>query len=350
MQISVINQYPQQADTSQRLRRLFSEFSVLPKPQFRCLTAFTSLNGLDEIDAGVRRLLTCGGSVYYISGIDLGGTSKEALQRLLEWKKAFSKQVDARIFSTFDNRTIFHPKVYWFDSLPRRVVIVGSANATKGGLSGNFEVSLEIDLGTGGNGSALEQLDQLWITYSSPLPPLQKTNLVDVTRALVKKLHNGRVPTDARPNLPHPLASMRPRAARQRRQSQPSMVANQVELLMDILEETRRTQVQLPVETLSPFFQNRASIDLIYVRGGKALKSDLRPFIHLANNTHRLEVDAIRGLPRPQIARFWRSRSSAAKVYYEIVLRGTSRYQQFDQLLRQNGNQTRSDTRRWLLR
>src|SRR5258708_26937446 len=106
MQLNVINQYPQQADTSQRLRRLFSEFSVLPKPQFRCLTAFTSLNGLDEIEAGVQRLLACGGSVYFISGVDLAGTSKQALERLLEWKRAFSKQVDARIFSTFDNRTI----------------------------------------------------------------------------------------------------------------------------------------------------------------------------------------------------------------------------------------------------
>lgn len=350
MLINVINQYPQQADTSQRLRQLFSEFSALPKPQFRCLTAFTSLAGLQEIDAGVRRLLKCGGSVYFISGIDLAGTSKEALQRLLEWRRTFSTQVDARIFSTFDNRTIFHPKVYWFDSLPRRVVIVGSANATRGGLIGNFEVSIEIDLGTESDGNALEQLDQLWITYSSPLPPLQKANLVDVTHAIVKKLHDGRVPTDGRPNLPHPLASMRPNATRQRRRSQPSVTAKQVELLMDILEETRGTQVQLPVQTLTPFFQNRANITLIYVSGGKALKSDVRPFIHLANNTHRLEVDAIRGLPRPQIARFWRSQSSGAKVYYEIVLRGTSRYQQFDQILSQNGNRARADARRWLLR
>src|ERR1022692_3337157 len=48
---------------------------------------------------------------------------------------------DARVFSAADNKCIFHPKVYWLDSDERKVVVIGSANATVGGLVHNLEAS-----------------------------------------------------------------------------------------------------------------------------------------------------------------------------------------------------------------
>lgn len=118
---------------------------------------------------------------------------------------------------------------------------------------------------------------------------------------------------------------------------------------MDILQETRQTQVQLPVEVLPAFFGKADRIRLQQVRKDAIVKSDTRPIIHLDNNTHRIEIDAIRGLPRPQIIRFFRPRGQS-NIRYEVVLNGTKEYRALDHLLAKDGNQTRLGARRWLIR
>ena len=103
---------------------------------------------------------------------------------------------------------------------------------------------------------------------------------------------------------------------------------------MDILQETRQTQVQLPVDALTSFFVppgTSDSIELRLRRRGQVVKSDVRPIIHLGNNTHRVEVDAIRGLPRPQIIRFTRIGGRTNAVEYEVILKGTREYDELDQ-------------------
>ena len=121
---------------------------------------------------------------------------------------------------------------------------------------------------------------------------------------------------------------------------------------MDILQETRQTQVQLPVEALTSFFLPRGgdSIELRLLRRARVVKFDVRPVIHLGNNTHRFEVDAIRGLPRPQIVRFVRVGGRSNAVEYEVVLRGTREYAELDGLLSGQGRRTRRGARRWLIR
>lgn len=355
MRLSVINQYPDLEATGPRLQTLIGEFAAQPKAQFRCLVAFASEQGLKQVEDCIFDFLQRGGSIYFIVGVDLGGTSREALERLLSWKRAFPKRVDARVFSTADNTTIFHPKVYWFDSTERRVVVVGSANATGGGFFRNFEVSLEVELEAAVDSDAFEDLDFLWMTYSSPLPPLSESNLLEVDPSLVARLKSGHTPTDGDGSLPHPLAGLKGAgpAKPQVPLKKATGLAGAVELVMDILEETRQTQVQLPVGAL-PFFnaepERRQSINLHQVFRGNVVKSDLRPFIHLDNNTHRLEIDAIRGLPRPQIIRFWHASSDPRNVYYEVLLLGTTRYAELDSLLQSKGTQTRAGARRWLVR
>lgn len=355
MRLSVINQYPDLQATGPRIRALMGEFSDRPKAQFRCLVAFASESGLRQVENSVLRFLARGGSIFFIVGVDLGGTSREALERLLSWKRAFPKRVDARVFSTADNVRVFHPKVYWFDSAERRVVVVGSANATSGGLVKNFEVSLEMELEAAVDNDAFEDLDFLWMTYSSPLPPLSEANLIELDASLMQRLKAGGLPTGGRATIPHPLAGM-VRGLPVRRKvptKKAAAPARALELVMDILEETRQTQVQLPVGAL-PFFQADPSrhrrVTLHQVFRGRIVKSDLRPFIHLGNNTHRLEVDAIRGLPRPQIIRFWRAAGDSRNIHYEVLLRGTTRYAELNELLQRTGTQTRAGARRWLVR
>ena len=114
MHPSVINQYPGQDSTIDRLRGLLSDFSGLPGAQFRALIAFASEAGLRKLESGVRRFLDGKHSIFWIVGVDLGGTGREALEFLYNLKREYTGQVDVRVFSTMDNRSIFHPKVYWF--------------------------------------------------------------------------------------------------------------------------------------------------------------------------------------------------------------------------------------------
>jgi HKD family nuclease len=348
MRASIINQYPKLDSTAKRLASLLNAFASYQTAQFRSLVAFASEAGLRIVEPSLRRFLEAGHSVFWIVGVDLGGTGRPALEFLYSLKRKYLKQVDARIFSTGDNKSIFHPKVYWLDSNDRKVVVIGSANATSGGLGGNFEASLVLDLEPLTDADILEELDFLWMTYTSPLPPLSAGNLIDLSRSLIDRFGLDHPPTDSRGNEPHPLGGLVPH--RQKPLST-KVTAKRPgkELIMDILQETRQTQVQLPVDVLASFFRNADRVRLQQVRKGVAVKSDVRPIIHLGNNTHRIELDAIRGLPRPQIVRFFRTRHRSV-VTYEIFLNGTREYDEAQKLLSQRGHQTRSGARRWLLK
>lgn len=361
MRASVINQYPSRESTTDHLRGLLSEFSGLASAQFRALIAFASEAGLRMLEPGLRCFLDSQHSIFWIIGVDLGGTGREALEFLYKLKREYDGRVDVRVFSTMDNRSIFHPKVYWLDAGDRKVVLVGSANATSGGLANNFEVSVQLDLEPVADEELLEELEFLWMSYSSPLPPLLAENLLEVDRALIARFSHDHPPTDGDPQQQHPLHDLRPPLRRLSDKSSKGglpaptskgkrLVPVHQHLLMDILQETRQTQVQLPVEVLTSFFSGLNAVELRQVRRGVVVKADVRPIIHLRNNTHRIEINAIRGLPRPQIIRFRRPGLSAAVVEYELVLKGTREYLEVDRLLAERGQQTRSGARRWVLK
>src|SRR5437879_5323562 len=102
MRASVINQYPTQDSTVDCLGRLLSDFSGLPSAQFRALIAFASHAGLRMLEPSLRRFLNSQHSIFWIVGVDLGGTGREALEFLYKLKREYSGRVDARVFSTMD--------------------------------------------------------------------------------------------------------------------------------------------------------------------------------------------------------------------------------------------------------
>jgi hypothetical protein len=118
---SIINQYPMLDSTAERLTSLFRAFVSYKTAQFRGLLAFASEAGFRMLEPSLRDFLNAGHSVFWIVGVDLGGTGRQALQFLYDLKRDYPKQVDARVFSAADNQCIFHPKVYWLDSDERKV-------------------------------------------------------------------------------------------------------------------------------------------------------------------------------------------------------------------------------------
>lgn len=79
-------------------------------------------------------------AVRGLFGIDLGGTTVEGLRAAIGCFGA------VRVFHHPGKPTrSFHPKVYVAECENRAVAFIGSANLTRGGISGNFEAAVRID-------------------------------------------------------------------------------------------------------------------------------------------------------------------------------------------------------------
>ena len=118
-------------------KELVKQFESKIYDSFTCLVAFASYGGVSALTKYIEEGKTKGMNIKVVLGIDQKGTSKEALEEVLEWG------VDARIFHT-SSKNIFHPKVYLFENRDIFTLIVGSNNLTVPGLVQNVECSLLI--------------------------------------------------------------------------------------------------------------------------------------------------------------------------------------------------------------
>lgn len=97
------------------------------------VSAFVSVQTLMRLKQQILDLKGAGADVRFVLGIDLGGTSQEALAEVLRW------EIDCRIVNHRWPGHTFHPKLYLFKWDTRAVVIIGSNNITEGGFFNNYE-------------------------------------------------------------------------------------------------------------------------------------------------------------------------------------------------------------------
>ena len=102
------------------------------------LSAWAQESGVDHLDAIVRQARSRGGRGEAILGLDQGIAPYEGLQRALE--------VFDDVYLFHDGRRAFHPKLYAVETDSGTRLIVGSGNATEGGLFSNFEAAVSMDL------------------------------------------------------------------------------------------------------------------------------------------------------------------------------------------------------------
>lgn len=117
------------------------------------IVAFARLGGVQSLREAVSTFRANGGEAKIYVGIDLGGTSKEALVELLEMCDELS------IFHSVTRQT-FHPKIYYFQGSVKQSLIIGSSNLTSGGLWTNVESSIIVDL-SGGDDASVKVRDHL---------------------------------------------------------------------------------------------------------------------------------------------------------------------------------------------
>ncbi|NVK74095.1 MAG: hypothetical protein HWE24_11475 [Oceanospirillaceae bacterium] len=124
--------------------------------------AFAKNSGVLRIKESLDRFRAQGGKVNIYVGVDLGGTSYEALTALL-------LHTDSLNVIHAEKGQTFHPKIYQFIGEDTGLVIVGSHNLTGGGLWTNFESSMHVPLvdGCAESKSVLMGLDNYFETLTS---------------------------------------------------------------------------------------------------------------------------------------------------------------------------------------
>lgn len=346
---------------------------------FKCLTAFVTIGGILSFEQPLRNFLINENRLEWILGIDNGITSKEALSYLRGLKLEFNNLVDIKVFSAGSNQYIFHPKLYSFENEEKCVLITGSANATSGGLLSNFELSMVATFtkdsleGT----QTYQQFNEVWDQYATPNHPLEASNLLDILSPEITELLNSgetRIETSAEgrhQRRRHPLRGnskgkelaqiIREKygnrsVTRAGIQDQEIVFDQEHEtilpdiLIMDILTETRGTQVQLPKAIINRYFPNQQENHLYFNNGESVTFEDIRPIVILEHNdTRRIEIREIRGVARPLIIRFNRIPEFINRYIYELIDTGHPEFDQLDILLDTEGHQSRAGSRRWII-
>lgn len=353
---------------------------------FRSLNAFVTLGGLLMIDESLVNYLERGNSLNWIIGIDNGITTKEALEYLRALKEQYDSQIEIKIFTAGSNYHIFHPKSYCLENDNECVLITGSANSTEGGLLGNFELSMlaRFDKTEESGINAYQEFEEVWNQYSTPYEPLMKENLLDlmsleVDRLLEKMETNKQRETGnktAEKRKSHPMNELSKgneiiknirskhgskTGARKRtfkivdgESDKLPLDADTNEtsevLVMDILTETRRTQVQFPVKAVRIYFSGVTNINLYYREEGKIKLEGIRPIVVLGHNdTVRIELREIKEFSRPLIMRMSAIPGDINNYVYELIDSNHPEFNELDNLLRDYGHQSRAGSRRWLI-
>lgn len=125
--------------------------------RFSAFVAFVSAGGIENIKESLLSFRDNGGDIRLYVGVDMHGTSKEALQLLLDL--GIPTYI---VYSS--NRIVYHPKIYAFESANRLKLLIGSSNLTVSGLYQNVEASVVL---SGDNDDADEMRSFISDVYES---------------------------------------------------------------------------------------------------------------------------------------------------------------------------------------
>lgn len=156
---------------------------------FTGISAFSSQRGIIGLSKYIAQAKQYFKIITIITGVDEKGTSKEALESLIDLN------INAYIHYHPSN-SIFHPKIYLFEGEQKSELIVGSANLTTRGLFTNIETSLliSIDNKIETDRKIIEELKN----YFKGIFDLTDPNLKLLTSKLIAELVNlNIVPTEA---------------------------------------------------------------------------------------------------------------------------------------------------------
>lgn len=139
-----------------------------------------------------------GATVRFVVGIDLAGTSQEALREIHSWG------IDARVVKHRHAGHTFHPKLVVVERAVAADILIGSSNVTDGGFYNNYESVAHVGYSLPADQNAYEEALTALERLISPSGPTAKP----LTDALLTQLvSRGEIPTEAEIRRAHRTAS-----------------------------------------------------------------------------------------------------------------------------------------------
>lgn len=141
--------------------------------------AFAINSGVLRIKDALANFRASGGKVNAYVGVDLGGTSYEALTALM-------LHTDSLNVVHSERGQTFHSKIYQFSGKDNGLLVVGSHNLTGGGLWTNFESSVHIPLN--GQSASEAEISKKISDYFQKLSSLEASFMPITNQDEIEKL------------------------------------------------------------------------------------------------------------------------------------------------------------------
>jgi HKD family nuclease len=156
---------------------------------FTGISAFASESGVYGLAQYLNTARSNFKNLNLVVGVDLEGTSKEALEEIL------TLNINGYIFYQKE-QPVFHPKIYLFEGAKEFKLIIGSSNLTRGGLFTNVESSVMIEFNSSDK-EGLTLLAELKGYYKS-LFDFSDPNLFKITANVIADFYSdGIIPDEA---------------------------------------------------------------------------------------------------------------------------------------------------------
>jgi hypothetical protein len=333
--------------------------------RLRLLSAFASGGGVGAILPVIELFLADGNFVEVIVGIDRNGTDRRALRHLDSLIRSHPTQCSVGIFNAPAASCIFHPKLYVFDAPTYREFVIGSGNLTGGGLASNFESFIYYSK-CSRTAAPSRHAEDIWTLFACPRPPLKKSYLRPLTSTYLRKLlpklpkkaKNERSEHTIFRELWRPRSRI-PFTGRTRPAPRPQRIRftnTRRYLVMDVLTETRKTQMQVPVPVVEGFFgipkRQLATFDVSIVTPTGFSQPVSRNLVRSQGTEgqrlmRRIEMPQIRNLDRPLVVVFIQ-RSGQRRYGFKLLPKNSRLFRRADALLDRDGQQG-SARRRFLI-
>jgi HKD family nuclease len=148
---------------------------------FNGFIAFASISGVKMLQPFLKKAKEYYKHIRFYIGVDNRGTSKEALESLL------NQNIETYIYHDEKNFITYHPKLFLFEGPIFSRVIIGSSNLTSQGIKTNLEASIQLDFRSKTDTQGINLVKEIKEYYSNLLD-LSSSKLKVLTADLLQKL------------------------------------------------------------------------------------------------------------------------------------------------------------------
>ncbi|MCL7763774.1 phospholipase D family protein [Polaribacter sp. Z014] len=162
-------------------KQLAISFESKDYKKFNGFVAFASISGVKMLQKYIDKAKLNYDQIRFYIGVDNRGTSKEALESLL------NQNIETYIYRDKRDFVTYHPKLFLFEGEKFTRVIIGSSNLTSQGIKTNLEASIQLDFRTKTDKQGKKLIEEIK-GYYSKLLDLSSSKIHLLTEDLLQNL------------------------------------------------------------------------------------------------------------------------------------------------------------------